>query len=307
MSELLGIFAHDILPIFFGIACGFLFGLRFKPDVQVLSRVTFYIFSPSLVFNGLVHSSLVSDELLQLVLFTVLVTLIVGSLGLLIARVVQLDASTTRGLLLVIMFVNGGNYGLGVVERAFGEAGLARAIVYFTTSTVLVYTVGVAIAAGGNGRGLRGVVRNVFSVPPVYAALGALLLRGAGIDLATSALEPIAAGIEVLAGASIPCMLIILGIQLSRTSIASDLRLALAAGGIRLVLGSLSAFGVAALLGLNGLAQQAAIVEASMPSAVITIILATEYGAAPALVTSTVLLSTLLSPLTLIPILSLLK
>jgi predicted permease len=226
---------------------------------------------------------------------------------LLIARLLRFDAPATRGLLLVVMFVNGGNYGLGVVERAFGEAALSRAIVYFTTSTLLVYTVGVAIAAGGDGRGLRGVARNVFGVPPVYAALAALLLRGIGVDPARSALEPLAAGIDVLAGASIPCMLIILGIQLSRTSVASDLRTALIASAARLVLGALVALGAASVLGLSGAAQQAAIVEASMPSAVITIILATEYHAAPALVTSTVLLSTLLSPLTLIPILSLLK
>ena len=53
------------------------------------------------------------------------------------------------------------------------------------------------------------------------------------------------------------------------------------------------------LLGLTGAARQAAILQASMPAAVITTVLALEFDAAPAFVTSVVFVSTLLSPLTL--------
>ena len=67
-------------------------------------------------------------------------------------------------------------------------------------------------------------------------------------------------------------------------------------------------FGAAALLlawllGLEGTARQAGILQASMPSAVLCIILATEYDLEPELVTSVVFFTTLLSPLTLTPLL----
>lgn len=307
MSELFGVFAHDILPIFVGIALGFAFGLRFKPDAQVLARITLYIFSPSLVFSKLVGSSLEGGEVFRIAAFTILVGLIMGLLGWLAARALRLDAHSTAGLVLVVMFVNGGNYGLGVNERAFGADGLARAIVFFTTSTVMVYTIGMSVAAGSKGGGLRGALRNVFSIPPVYAIIAALLVRALAFDLDQSVLEPLAAGIDILGDAAIPSMLIILGIQLARTRVTENLRLVFAASGIRLVAGPIIAWGIAALIGLTGVARQASIVEASMPAAVINIILSTEYDTAPSLVTGTVLVSTLLSPLTLIPIISILK
>ncbi len=311
MSDLIGILVHDILPIFIGIGLGFVFGLRFKPDVQVLSRVTFYVFGPCLVFSSLVHSGLAGDELIRIAAFTFSVALIMGVLGWLAARLLRLDARATAGLVLVCMFVNGGNYGLGVNQRAFGEEGLARAVIFFVTSTLLVYTLGVSIAvAGGDGGGgdaWRGALRRVFQVPPVYAVIGALLVRAFSIDVTQPALEPWMAGVEIVGRAAIPVMLTILGMQLAQTSVAQHVRSALAASGLRLVAGPLIAWVAAAALGLTGVARQAAIVEASMPAAVINIILATEYRAAPALVTGAVLISTLLSPITLTLIISLVK
>jgi hypothetical protein len=56
---------------------------------------------------------------------------------------------------------------------------------------------------------------------------------------------------------------------------------------------------VAMLLNLQGLSRSTSIIEASMPPAVITIILATEFDLQPTAVTSIVVLATLLSPLTL--------
>ena len=310
MSDLIGILVDDILPIFIVIGLGFVFGLRFKPDVQVLSRLTFYVFGPCLVFSSLVRSGLAGDELVRIAAFTLSVALIMGLLGWLAARLLRLDARATAGLVLVCMFVNGGNYGLGVNQRAFGEEGLARAVIFFVTSTLLVYTLGVSIAvAGGDGgaAGWRRALRRVFQVPPVYAVIGALLVRAFAIDVTQPALEPLMAGVEIVGRAAIPVMLTILGVQLAQTPMMQHVRSALAASGLRLVGGPLIAWVTAAALGLTGVARQAAIVEASMPAAVINIILATEYRAAPALVTGTVVISTLLSPITLTLIISLVK
>jgi len=307
LSGLIGILGHDIVPIFIVVGLGYLFARRFQPDVKSLSRLTFYVFSQCLVFSLLVRPTLGGPEIGQIALFTVVVMLITGSLGWLAARGLRLERHATAGLILVCMFVNGGNFGLAVNERAFGEPGLARAAVYFVTSTLMVYTLGVAIAAGGGGSGWRVAARRVFQVPPVYAALAAVLVRLAGIDLTQPLLEPIAAGIELAGRASIPLLLIILGMQLADTAIGEHVRPALAASAVRLVASPLVAAGVALAIGLTGVARQASIVEASMPAAVINIILATEFGAAPALVTSGVVMSTLLSPITLTVVLSQLK
>ena len=54
-------------------------------------------------------------------------------------------------------------------------------------------------------------------------------------------------------------------------------------------------------------AFQAAVIQASMPAAVVTTILALQYEVAPGFVTSVVVVSTLLSPFTLTWVIALLK
>jgi hypothetical protein len=77
--------------------------------------------------------------------------------------------------------------------------------------------------------------------------------------------------------------------------------------GLSLLVAPLVAFGLAGLIGLNGAARQAAILEASMPAAVINTLIATEFDAEPKLVTGTVVLSTVLSPITLTIVIALLQ
>jgi len=80
-------------------------------------------------------------------------------------------------------------------------------------------------------------------------------------------------------------------------------RALLLATGMRLLGGLGAGLTLAPLFGLSGMAYNAGILESSMPTAVLATILATEYDAEPAFVTTAVFVSTLLSPLTLTPLL----
>ena len=73
---------------------------------------------------------------------------------------------------------------------------------------------------------------------------------------------------------------------------------------LSLVVAPLVALALASLLGLSGPTRQAGVALASMPVAVITTILALEFDVAPAFVTNAVFVSTLLSPLTLTPLIA---
>ena len=61
------------------------------------------------------------------------------------------------------------------------------------------------------------------------------------------------------------------------------------------------------VLGIAGVARQVGVLEASMPSAVLNIVLATEYDVEPAFVSAAVFTSTLASAFTLTPLLAILK
>ena len=74
--------------------------------------------------------------------------------------------------------------------------------------------------------------------------------------------------------------------------------------GIRMIIMPAVAVAFSSLLELNGPAQQAAVSFTSMPTAVIVTILALEYDVKPDIVTESVVLTTLVSPLTLTPIIA---
>jgi predicted permease len=276
VTLLLSIFANDVLPIFIVAAVGFAVARVFKADVRTVSRITFNALSPCLVFHLIVTSSLDAGDFGRMTLLTFAV---IGGVGLL-ARVVTLplglDRPTMSAFLLVVMFSNSGNYGLPVVLFAFGREALAHAAVYFVANAVATYSLGVLIASAGRrslAQAAAGVLR--VAVPP-----------------------PLMRPVELLSGAALPTMILVLGMQLERTARPDRPGLVLLAGALTLVATPVIAVGAAHLFGLTGAARQAAIVQSGMPSAVLTTILALEFDVAPSFVTACVMLSTIASPVT---------
>ncbi len=302
MTLLLSILADDILPIFLVAAVGFLLARYLHANVQTLSRVTFNALVPCLVFNLLVTSKISSDEFGRMVVFSAGAVLGIGLIARLVTLPLHLDRAMLSAFLVVVMFSNSGNLGLSVNLFAFGQDALARATIYYITSTILMYTVGVFMASSGQAT-VRQALAGVLKVPALYA------VAIAGIVMATQTAlpTPVTRAIQLLSGASIPIMLLVLGMQLERTSELEQPWLVGLAVVLTLVVAPVLAFILVRVLGLSGAARQAAIIEASMPTAVVTTILALEFKIAPTFVTSVVMLSTLLSPFTVTLLIALLK
>ncbi len=301
MGDFIDVFIRNILPIFIVAAMGFVLRSRQKIDIRSVSRVSFYIFSPALVFSALVNTTLSSDELIDLALFTVVVVILMGIVALGFSLLMRLSRPETTAMLLVVMFVNGGNYGLTLNQLRYGQAGLDRAIVYFMVSTMLVFTLGVFIASLGKAN-WRQSLKRLVTLPSFYAVISAILVYNFSISLP----EPILLSIDLAGAAAIPTMLIVLGMQLADLSDLGRIRLAIPASLIRLLIGPIVGVVVASVIGLQGLSRSTAIIEASTPTAVINTILATEFEVRPGLVTATVVVSTLLSAITLPVVITLL-
>ena len=293
-SLLLSIFIADLLPIFVIAGIGFLLARYAGVTAPPLARVAFNALSPCLVFTLLVTSRIGGGDFGRIALFCVLATAASGVVARLVAVPLHLDRPARMAFLLVVMFSNSGNYGLPVALLAFGRDALTFASVYFVTSSTLTYTVGVFLAASGRrsiGIALAGLLR----VPTIYAVTLAGVVIATGWPVPAALMQPI----EMLGDAALPLMILVLGMQLDRATMPDRPIVVAAAVSISLVIAPLLAFAIAGLLGLTGPAMQAAVLQASMPAAVVTTILALQYEIAPSFVTSVVLVSTVLSPITL--------
>jgi predicted permease len=293
VTLLLSIFVNDVLPIFIVAAVGFAVARVLKADVRTLSRVAFNALSPCLVFHMLVTSSLSAADFGRMMAVGLLVVAGIGLVARLVTLPLGLDRAMTSAFLIVVMFSNSGNYGLPVVLFAFGREALAHATVYFVTNAVAIYTLGVFLASAGR-RSVGQAARGVLKVPAVWGVVAAGAVMGFGLHLPSAVMRPV----ELLSGAALPTMILVLGMQLERGAWPERPGLVALAATLTLVVTPLLALAASHLLGLTGVARQAAMVQSGMPSAVLTTILALEFDVAPSFVTACVLTSTLASPIT---------
>jgi predicted permease len=295
------VFVNNLLPILLAAGAGFAIGRTLHPDIRSASRLTFYIFSPCLVFTSLINVEIAAGEFGKLALFTISVSATMAVLAFVCGRALGAGRQLAASLIVASVFVNSGNYGLAANKFAFGDIGLARAMVCFVFSTIIMYTSGVLIASLGKLSMAR-ALRNLLTVPAVYGLLAAAIVRWAGLKVPLF----VDRSVSMLSDAAIPMMLVVLGLQIAQARVWPRNRVGLigAAAALQLVATPLLALAIAHWIGLSGVSRQAAVLQSAMPAAVIATILAVEYDLDVTLVTGTVVVTTLVSPLTLTPLIA---
>lgn len=298
LPVLVSTFANNILPILLLGAAGFALGKLLHVESRTIGRVVFYVFSPVLIFDLLIQNRLDFSEALGVIVLTVCMISIMGLVTYLLGSLFKLERSALIAILITTMFANTGNYGLPLVSFAFGEKALSYAGIYFVTTTFLFYTLGVFIASLGH-MNLKDAALGLFRIPTMYAVLLAIVIIALKVEIP----GPIDRAVQLAASGTIPLMLILLGVELTRVEFSGSLRAMQLSVALRLLVAPVFALLLTGLFGINGFARQGSVTEASMPSMVSSTVLATEYNLDSRLVTAIVFISTLLSPLTLTPLL----
>jgi predicted permease len=296
---MLRLFADNLLPVFLAAGAGYLVTALWKLDPRPLARVAFNVFAPCLVFQVIVDSRLPGEEFVRMAGFALTVLLTVAAAAGLAARLMGWARPMTAAVILVVLLPNAGNFGLPASMFAFGEDGLAQASVFFVMGALLSFTFGVFVASMGRAS-LGPAIVGLLKVPAIWSIAVAFLTLRMGWSLPL----PLSRTVQMFSDASIPCFLVILGMQLYGNGWRGPVRPLALAAGARLVLSPAIGLVLVGLFGLAGPARQAGVLQAAMPAAVINIVLATEYDVEPQFVTSAVFATTLLSPITLTPLLS---
>jgi predicted permease len=299
LNSLIQLFAENLLPILIVALIGFSIQRILQINPRPLSQIIFNVFTPSLIFTLLINNDIQSTNIGRMVLLSLLTTFGIGLIAWLLSKGLRLQGSIASALILTTIGMNAGNFGLSVNYFAFGDEALAWASIFFITNSLLVNSVGVYIATVGQispSRALKGLLK----VPAIYAIPLAFIVRGLHIELPLVIWRPV----ELMSSAAIPCMLVALGMQIGNSGLPKRWGLLSITTILRLILSPAIALILANLLKLSGAAYQAGITEAAVPTAVMTSIIALEFDTEPTFVTSAVLITTLLSPITLTPLLA---
>lgn len=276
--SLLGIFATAILPIVAVAAVGYALGRYRDVEADALNTITVYVLAPALVIHSLATSELGGGTILAVVGAVGLFTAVMLAVGEAVGRLSGQREPMLGAFVLVAVFPNTGNYGIPLADFVFGPTGRSVAVLVTALEAVMLYTVGIYIAARGGESDPLADMRRVFGVPLVYAVVVALAARYVGVVPPVE--STLMQTLELVGNASIPVMLLILGIQLAGVDIEGTLRPVGAASALRLLLAPLVASAAVLAVGVGDpTVARAVVLLLATPTGVTTIILVGAFSA----------------------------
>jgi predicted permease len=289
-AQILPIFLNVVSPVFALVLLGYLLGPRLKLQSRTLSSTAYYLLIPAFVFHVLSTVQLDLETAGRMVAGISVVYAATGLIGLSLARILGYSREMAVAFLMTGVFGNVGNYGLALTTFRLGDRALESATVYMVAVNAVAFSVCV-LAASWVHHGGFGALKRLLKTPGVVALAPALFFPFTGTT-PPLILDRVSG---LLGDAMIPIMLLILGLQLREAGRLEWGAATLAASAVRLIAGPALAFTLMPLLGLSGIEASAGVLQASMPAAVLTAIIAVENDVVPVFVTSVVFATTLLS------------
>ena len=283
-----------LVPIILMVAAGFILQRKVNLDARSINRVVYYVLSPCLVYSSILTQQFDPDSTGRSLLFAALHMLIIGLLAYLLARHWGYEGRLTSAFIIAAILMNNGNYGLPLNLFAFGDVGFIYALALFMFNAMIGGAISIYLALRGQSNAITALQRTLVQ-PIILAMILGIFSRTTHIA-PTGSLQDM---IEMAGRAAIPIFLLVLGMSLAQTDIRANLRPALNLTALRMVISPIIALALASVVGLSGVAYSVAIMQASMPTAVNSIVITNEFDVAPDFTASAVLTTTLTSLITL--------
>jgi malate permease and related proteins len=290
----MSIIINVLMPIFLIFAAGYVLQKTHVIDIKSVSTLAIYILSPCLVFRTF-YTETFDSNYVSMIVFSLLLAFILILINKILIYLLKIDKPSENGLMLSTVFMNAGNFGAPLMLFAFGEQAFAYAIVFMVIQSLLMNTFGVYIASRDSSSIFQSV-RTVTKIPALYAMVIAVTLQAFNITLS----ETYFGAIDLVANATIPVVMIILGMQLARLRFEAMDWSKMGYGVIvRLIVSPLVAWGLVSVLPMDPVLQKVLILSAAMPTAATITMFAVQFNARPQLVSSITFATTTLSVLTL--------
>ncbi len=198
-----------------------------------------------------------------------------------------------------VMLANTAFLGIPICEALFGSSGAFYAVIYDFGLTMIGFTFGVWLLSGGKIGNWQSLILN----PLLISVVLGLIVSTSGFEFPVWLMRPL----STVGQATLPIALLVAGAQIGnlhfrKSPFSPDI---LAVIFLRLLVIPLMVMGIFMLSGKLDLTANVIIMEAAMPVAVSTTILAKRYQADAQFTATATLLTTLLSMITL-PIFALL-
>src|SRR5699024_4320304 len=191
----------------------------------------------SLVFTTLYESAFdMGYSMIVMFAFLLLLLMVLINKGL--AKLFGWPQSVESASILTSAFMNSGNYGVPVILFSVGKAALPYVVFFMVLQSLIMNVFGVYYASRSTS-GISQALQTVLKMPATYAAILAFTLQSISWEIPA----PIYSTLTMLSDASIPLMMVLLGMQLaSSTSLRLNGQVMASAAVVRMVISPLMAF-----------------------------------------------------------------
>lgn len=210
MEILFVIVLNVILPVFLLIGVGAFLHRKFIFDMNTLSKLTTYLFLPTMSFVNIYQSSIDGDTFFQIIGFLMIQGLCLMGISAGIAKLGKFDKGLSATFKNSIVLKNSGNFGLPVSQLVFqgNPLGLSVQVVVLLFQNLLTYTYGLMNSVSVNTGGLK-AVKEFLKNPIIYALLLGMVFNSLSVKIPFFLWNPI----ENLSSAFLAMALITLGAQ----------------------------------------------------------------------------------------------
>ena len=274
-------------------------GFLKQSDRDLLSNIVLYIMLPAMVFINLKKAT-ISSDMLYLPVLGIALSILLLVPAYIYCKVRKYDERTTWTILLAASLMNTGFIGFPVSLGVFGDAGFLNAVFFDLSTSVMVVLYGVILAKKFGGDA-REAVKSIVTFMPLWAVIFGLLFNALDINSLGYVLDSI---LEYLAGATIPMIMLALGLSLDFRNVGENFTDSIVVSVIKLVISPLIILALLILLNIHGMVFNIAILEAGMSTAGNALVLAISYNLDKDLMGSLIFTNVVLSIVTLTAIIS---
>ena len=271
-------------------------------NVDTLNNIVIYIMLPSMIFSALYTADLSMISSLGILPFVILASsFVTGIISYFILKRFNLSDKMLWSVLVTIMIANTGFMGYPISIGVYGSEGFLRAIFCDMATSVifLILSFALVLKFGGSP---KTAVKKIAFFPPLWAIILGILLNITHISIGP-VLENT---VNYLGNGTIPLIMLSLGISIDFGGIKRSKNMIIFTSIMKLLIFPLIAFFIVSHLGLLDLQFKIPIIEAAMPSGMLSLVLAITYKLDSELTSDCILINTVISLITLPVILMLL-
>lgn len=266
-----------------------------EKDIDPLNKIVMYILMPCMIFSALYSADMSLLPTLGILPFVILTASIgSGVISYIVLKRLHYDDKKIWSVLVTVMIANTAFMGYPVNLGVYGHPGFLRAIFcdLATTCMFLLLSFVLVLKFGGT---VKRAFREILLFPPLWA-----VVLGISFNLLNIPIGPVLdKTVNYLADGAIPLIMISLGLSIELGGLARSKAMVIFTSIVKLGVFPLIALIVVSLLGLTGLQHDVGIIEAAMPSGMLSLLLAITYKLDYELTSDCILINTVISLITL--------